>query len=115
MKRSWIAALLVAALPAFGAAPNAARAPAKEDPPVYQHLVDAANAVVGIKVQALANARSSRSLGAERVGSGVLIAPHNLVLTIGYLVLEADEVEVTTSKGITVPATVAAYDPATGF
>jgi len=37
------------------------------------------------------------------------------VLTIGYLILEADQVDVTTSRGRTVPATVAAYDHATGF
>jgi S1-C subfamily serine protease len=45
----------------------------------------------------------------------VVFAPENLVVTIGYLILEADSVEITTSKGATVPAAVAAYDPATGF
>ena len=111
---SWIACLLLAAAPAFAAAPSAAPTP-KDEVPVYQHLVDAARAVVGIKVKALANARSARTLGAERAGSGVLFAPQGLVLTIGYLILEADQVEITTSKGVTVPASVAAYDHATGF
>ncbi len=37
------------------------------------------------------------------------------MLTIGYLILEADQVDVTTSNGRTVPATVVAYDHATGF
>lgn len=115
MKNSWIAACLLAALPAFGAAPSAAPATTKEDPSAYQHLVDAARAVVGIKVKALANARSSRTLGSERQGSGVVFGPENLVVTIGYLILEADSVEITTSKGVTVPAAVAAYDHATGF
>ncbi len=93
-----------------------ARAPHPEDDSAaYQHLVDAANAVVGVKVKALANARSSKTLGLERSGSGVLIAPENLILTIGYLILEAEEVEVTASNGRTVPALVAAYDHATGF
>ena len=113
--RSWIAGLLLAAAPVFAAAPSAAPNPPKQDAAAYQHLVDAARAVVGIKVKALANARSAKTLGAERAGSGVLFAPHGLVLTIGYLILEADQVEVTTSKGVTVPAAVAAYDPATGF
>ncbi len=45
----------------------------------------------------------------------MLIAPSGLVLTIGYLVLEADQVEVTDSRGRTVPASVVAYDHATGF
>ena len=113
--RSWIVVLLLAAAPAFGAAPTAAPAPAKEDAATYQHLVDAASAVVSIKVKALPNARSARTLGTERIGSGVLFAPQGLVLTIGYLILEADSVELTTGKGRTVPAAVAAYDHATGF
>ncbi len=112
---SWIACLLLAAAPAFAAAPSAAPATPKEETPVYQHLVDAARAVVAIKVKALANARSAKTLGAERAGSGVLFAPQGLVLTIGSLILEADLVEITTSKGVTVPASVAAYDHATGF
>jgi S1-C subfamily serine protease len=37
------------------------------------------------------------------------------VLTIGYLILEADQVEVTDSDGQTVPASVVAYDHATGL
>jgi S1-C subfamily serine protease len=115
MKRSWLAPLLLVALPALGAAPTAAPTPAPPDASVYQHLVDAAHAVVAIKVRALPNARSAATLGSERLGSGVLFAPHGLVLTIGYLVLEADEVQVTTTKGRTVPAVVVAYDHATGF
>ncbi|MGZ5065996.1 MAG: S1C family serine protease [Usitatibacter sp.] len=82
--------------------------------PSYQALIDAANAVVGVKVKAIADARSNDTLGAERIGSGVLIAP-DLVLTIGYLILEADQVEVADSDGTSVPATVVAYDQASGF
>jgi serine protease Do len=81
----------------------------------YQALVDAANAVVGVKVKALANARSNETLGEERTGSGVLIGNDGLVLTIGYLIMEADQVEVTDSDGTKLPAIVVAYDHATGF
>jgi S1-C subfamily serine protease len=119
MKRLAIFGLVAALLSASGAlaaAPSAAPPPdAPGDKAAYQQLLDAANAVVGVRMKALANARSSRTLGDERTGSGVLIAPGNLVLTIGYLILEADSVEVVTSRGRTVPATVAAYDHATGF
>jgi serine protease Do len=80
----------------------------------YAALVDAANAVVGLKVKALPNARSNASLGAQRSGSGIVIRD-GLVLTIGYLVLEADTVEVVDSSDLTVPAAVVAYDHATGF
>jgi S1-C subfamily serine protease len=80
----------------------------------YQKLVDATNAVVEVHTTALDNARSNDTLGADRRGSGVLIGD-NLVLTIGYLILEADHVEVTDADGIAVPAAVVAYDHATGL
>jgi len=70
---------------------------------------------VGVKVRALPNARSNETLGRERRGSGVLIGDDGLVLTIGYLITEADQVEVTDSDGATIPAAVVAYDHATGF
>ncbi len=111
-----LVAALLSSCAALAAAPAAAPpAEAPGDSAAYQQLLDAANAVVGVRMKALGNARSSRALGDERTGSGVLIAPGNLVLTIGYLILEADSVEVVTSRGRTVPATVAAYDHATGF
>ena len=115
LARALLLGIALTANPAFAAAPKAAPAAApKEDASAYQHLVDAANAVVGVKVKALGNARSSKNLGSERSGSGVLISEGH-VLTIGYLILEADHVEVTTSAGRTVPAVVTAYDHATGF
>ena len=111
-----VAAVVLAALPAQGAAPSAAPPPeAAAQAALYKQLMDAAHAVVGVKVKALGNARSNATLGQERTGSGVVFAPDNLVLTIGYLILEADQLEVTTTGGRTVPAIVAAYDHATGF
>ncbi|MGZ5034719.1 MAG: S1C family serine protease [Usitatibacter sp.] len=113
---AWMVCFGIVALPAVGAAPSVAPSPpAAEDAATYQHLVDAAHAVVGVKVTAIANARSNANLGSERAGSGVLFGSQGLVLTIGYLILEADQVEVVTSTGRTVPAAVAAYDHVTGF
>ena len=71
--------------------------------------------VVRVKVRALADARSSATLGSEREGSGVIIDDRGYILTIGYLVIEADAIEVTTAQGKTSPATLAGYDHATGF
>ena len=88
---------------------------ATEEHPGYQRLVNAANAVVGVKVKAIANARSNETLGQDRTGSGVVINGDGLVLTIGYLILEADTVEVMDSDGQTMPGSVVAYDHATGF
>ena len=78
-------------------------------------LARASAAVVGIEVVAVENARSIRTLGRERQGSGVLIGDDGTVLTIGYLVLEADHVDIVLDGSRRVPARVLAYDLATGF
>lgn len=71
-------------------------------------------AVVRIRMKAVEDARSSETLGPTRAGSGILIEP-GWVLTIGYLVIEPDSIEVTASNRKTLPATLAGYDHATGF
>jgi serine protease Do len=111
------ALLAAAALDTFAAASKSSppAAPPREDEVAYQALLEATRAVVQVKAKAIGNARTSRTLGDERAGSGVLIAPSGLVLTIGYLILEAEKVEVTNHEGKTLPATVVAYDHATGF
>ena len=72
------------------------------------------SAVVSVTTKVQANARSAESLGTERRGSGVLIRD-GYVLTIGYLVIEAEAIQVTGADGRTVPATLAGYDHASGF
>ncbi len=54
-------------------------------------------------------------LGTERAGSGVVIRSTGLVLTIGYLITEAESVWLTTSDGRIVPGHALAYDGDTGF
>ena len=71
-------------------------------------------AVVQVKAKILPNARSLATLGPQRQGSGVLVR-EGYVLTIGYLVIEAEAIEVSGTDGKTVPATLAAYDHASGF
>ena len=72
------------------------------------------DAVVRIEAKVPGDAESSRSLGARRSGTGVLIDPRT-VLTIGYLLLEADEVDLLTPSGKRIPGSVAGYDHASGF
>ena len=72
------------------------------------------SAVVGISAKALPNARSAATLGAERHGAGALIG-QDYVLTIGYLVIESEAIEVTGADGKVVPATLAGYDHVSGF
>lgn len=78
-------------------------------------LARASDAVVGIEVAIVDDARSASTLGRQRTGSGVVIGGDGLVLTIGYLVLEAERVDIVTDDGRRVPARAAAYDVATGF
>jgi serine protease Do len=78
-------------------------------------LERATNAVVGVQTLAVPDARSNNTLGRVRQGSGVVIAPDGLVLTIGYLVLEADQVQIVQGNGRNLPARVVGYDLATGF
>lgn len=87
--------------------------------PSVQSITDAVNkanaAVVGIRVTAVEGARSAENLGMRRAGSGVVIGPDNLVLTIGYLITEAQQIEIVTQDGKVLPATTVAYDLASGF
>ncbi|WP_374674207.1 S1C family serine protease [Ideonella sp.] len=103
---------LFGCLLAAGAAHGQAAA-AREAAPA--ELVRASDAVVGVATIAVKNASSSDLLGAVRHGSGTVIGEDGLVLTIGYLVLEADQVLLLPDDGRRVPARVVAYDAATGF
>ena len=71
--------------------------------------------IVKVQARAVPNARSSATLGDEREGTGIVIGEDGLVLTIGYLIIEADQVNLVDSKGRTLPARVVGYDHATGF
>jgi len=71
-------------------------------------------AVVGVQAKIQADARSAQTLGLQRRGTGALVR-EGYVLTIGYLVIEAEAIQVTGADGRTVPATLAGYDHASGF
>lgn len=81
------------------------------DPALAARLKDS---VVFLRVEANDNAVSSETLGTERGGTGVLIGP-NTVLTVGYLLLEAERVQVMGPDGKVSPATRVGYDQATGL
>jgi S1-C subfamily serine protease len=78
-------------------------------------LQRASDATIGLLAVALDGASSARTLGRHRVGSGVVIGSDGLVLTIGYLILEADNVDLELDDGRHIPARVVGYDGATGF
>ena len=72
------------------------------------------NAVVAVSAKIQPNARSAETLGMQRSGTGALVRD-GYVLTIGYLVIEAEAIQVTGADGRTLPATLAAYDHASGL
>jgi S1-C subfamily serine protease len=78
-------------------------------------LTRANAAVVGVQVTVTEGAGSAETLGHRRSGSGVVIGPDGLILTIGYLMLEAESIQIVTRDQRTLPARPVAYDLATGF
>lgn len=73
------------------------------------------SAVVGVYAKIPEEARTAGSLGTRRQGSGVVIDDDGLVLTIGYLIMEADTIAIIEKGGNQIPADPVAYDHATGF
>ena len=65
-------------------------------------LEELVSAVVRIKTYINPDGQTVQSLGREREGSGIVIDEDGLVLTIGYLMVEAHAAEVTTNAGRTV-------------
>jgi S1-C subfamily serine protease len=70
--------------------------------------------VVAIQARTDDDASTARTLGQRRQGSGVVIGP-DLVLTIGYLLIEAQSVDLIDRQGRRVPAQVKAVDTVSGF
>jgi S1-C subfamily serine protease len=78
-------------------------------------LQPALDAVVMLRAEIPDEAFTASILGTERIGSGIAIEGSGLVLTIGYLITEAEAIWLTTNDGKVVPAHALAYDYQTGF
>ncbi|HYP56809.1 MAG TPA: S1C family serine protease [Beijerinckia sp.] len=92
--------------------------PAEAQPRVENYEFDldrALSSVVELAARVPADAFTAATLGVERSGNGVLIGEDGLVLTIGYLITEAEEIWLTTNAGRVVPAHLVGYDQTTGF
>ena len=88
-------------------------APRTKDTAGVENVVDAEKffaAIVKVQTRAVADARTAATLGTQREGTGVVIDKGGLILTIGYLLVEADEVNITDDRGHALPAKVVAYD-----
>jgi S1-C subfamily serine protease len=85
-------------------------------PEDYAYDLDLALAcVVALRATVPADAFTAETLGTERAGNGVIIRSNGLVLTIGYLITEADSIWLTLNDGRSVPGHVLGYDQETGF
>src|SRR5438477_12439720 len=94
------------------------KVPSAEQPKPQDYTYDldrALSSVVGLRAIVPPDAFTAETLGTERAGNGVLIRDDGLVLTIGYLVTEAETVWLSHSGGRAVPGHVLAFDQETGF
>ncbi len=71
--------------------------------------------IVQIRAVIYADARTAGALGRHRTGSGVVIDAEGYILTIGYLILEAESIEVILPNGQSAMAAYVGYDHASGF
>jgi len=84
-------------------------------PEDYAYDLDTAlNAVVALRAVVPVDAFTAETLGTERSGHGVLIRP-GLVLTIGYLITEAETLWVRLADGRVFEGHPLGYDQTTGF
>jgi len=110
-----LAALLGASAGATADGPHPARAQGMQQAQLERDAEDVLAAVVRIKMTAVSNARSNATLGPSREGTGVVIDERGHIVTIGYIVIEADSIEITTQDARTFPATLVGYDHASGL
>lgn len=87
--------------------------PKREDVSFDLNLV--LSSVVSLRAAIPEDAFTAPVLGTEREGQGVVIDDSGRVLTIGYLVTEAEEVWLVGNNGMALPAHVVGYDQETGF
>src|ERR1700757_5208786 len=78
-------------------------------------LAAALRSVVLVHAEIPDEAFTASILGTERIGHGTVIDDDGLVLTIGYLITEADSIWLTTQDGRVVPGHALGYDQVTGF
>jgi S1-C subfamily serine protease len=89
---------------------------AQPKPEDYGFDLDRAlNAVVSVRANIPDDAFTAEVLGTERAGNGVVIRSDGVILTIGYLIVEAESVWIHLADGRLVPGHVLAYDAETGF
>jgi S1-C subfamily serine protease len=94
------------------------KVPPNDQPRAADYAFDlevAIGAVVGLRAMIPEDAFTAQMLGTERAGNGVVIRDSGLVLTIGYLITEAETIWLSPGVGPPVQGHALAYDQETGF
>jgi S1-C subfamily serine protease len=94
------------------------KVPPNEQPRLADYAFDlnvVMGAVVGLRATIPEDAFTAQVLGTERAGNGVVIRESGLVLTIGYLITEAETIWLSPRAGPPVQGHALAYDQETGF
>jgi S1-C subfamily serine protease len=82
----------------------------------YAYDLDRAlSSIVGLHSIVPADAFTAETLGTERAGNGVVIRDQGLILTIGYLITEAESIWIHMMDGRVAPGHVMAFDQESGF
>jgi len=118
MRRACLAALVIVLVPALLlAAPRGGDRPPDPStlPGVPAYLQAVVPAIVGIRVEVPGDRPSTLTLGRERWGSGVIFDTAGHVLTVSYVLLDADKIEVTLRDGRRVPARLVGLDLEVGL
>ncbi|MFP6747431.1 MAG: S1C family serine protease, partial [Alphaproteobacteria bacterium] len=96
--------------------PFAAALEGAGDPTKFPFDVDGALAsVVRLHSEVPADGYTAPFLGTEREGNGIVIDDSGLILTIGYLIVEAMAISIGTNDGRVMAAEMVAYDYDSGF
>ena len=78
-------------------------------------LNQALRSVVMLRAEIPDDAFTASILGTERFGNAIVIRDDGLMLTIGYLITEAESIWLTTNEGAVIPGHPLAFDFATGL
>jgi S1-C subfamily serine protease len=73
------------------------------------------SSVVAVRASIPDNAFTAGTLGTSREGSGIVVRENGLILTIGYLITEAEDVWISCRDGRVVHGHALAYDQESGF
>jgi S1-C subfamily serine protease len=114
--RTALLAVLVVPLPALAVTrPAAPRLVPGEVSALPSYVRRIAPSVVGLRVRARPDAPSSQRLGARRVGSGVIFDARGYVVTVTYMVIDAERIDAQLRDGRTVPAQLTGVDLESGL